>query len=75
MLTRMVRESTPAGNRRNKVHPAELTQGNRGGLHLDRCGDEHRQRWWRWVKSVGERNEGTRDSNISGAFCFAESRV
>ena len=44
MYSRVVRESTPAGNRRAEVHTSESSTSNRGSFNPDRSRDEHREK-------------------------------
>ena len=45
MISRIVRESTPVGNHRAKVHTTESSTSDRSGFHPDRCCNVNRARW------------------------------
>ena len=42
MIVMVKRKSIPVGNYRIMMHTAELTPGDRGSCHPDRCGYVHR---------------------------------
>ena len=73
MTTGMVRESTPTGNRRAKVHLAELAPGNCGRQYSDRCSDEHwaKRRYINAVDDpVGKREALGGSKMLSGVSLF-----